>query len=63
MKTVSKIKKVAPAHVNGREMVHDLNPSVGNVAGKAYPPEKTSGIRVRGGKAQTKGFMARGPMG
>jgi hypothetical protein len=26
------------------------------------PPVKTSGIKVRGGKAQTKGFMARGPM-
>jgi hypothetical protein len=26
------------------------------------PPAKTSGIKVRGGKAQTKGFMARGPM-
>jgi hypothetical protein len=25
-------------------------------------PVKTSGIKVRGGKAQTKGFMARGPM-
>jgi|APGre2960657404_1045060.scaffolds.fasta_scaffold153712_2 hypothetical protein len=26
-------------------------------------PTKTSGIKVRGGKAQTKGKMARGPMG
>jgi len=25
-------------------------------------PTKTSGIKVRGGKAQTKGKMARGPM-
>jgi hypothetical protein len=25
-------------------------------------PTKTSGIMVRGGKAQTKGRMARGPM-
>lgn len=63
MKNDSKIKKVASGHVNGREMVHDLNPSIGNIAGKPYPATKTSGIRVRGGKAQTKGFMARGPMG
>jgi hypothetical protein len=36
------------------------------VAGTAMtsppPAVKTSGIKVRGGKAQTKGFMARGPM-
>ena len=33
--------------------------------GGAYPEKnvKTSGIVVRGGKAQTKGKMARGPMG
>jgi hypothetical protein len=35
---------------------------VGNIASAATPPAKTSGIKVRGGKAQTKGFMARGPM-
>ena len=35
-----------------------------NTTGKnGYPDEaKTSGIQVRGGKAQTKGKMARGPM-
>ena len=32
--------------------------------GAGYPDEaKTTGIQVRGGKAQTKGKMARGPMG
>jgi|APCry1669188910_1035180.scaffolds.fasta_scaffold450159_2 hypothetical protein len=33
--------------------------------GSGYPQTdiKTSGIQVRGGKAQTKGKMARGPMG
>jgi hypothetical protein len=32
--------------------------------GSGYPETdvKTSGIQVRGGKAQTKGKMARGPM-
>jgi len=31
--------------------------------GAGYPDEaKTTGIQVRGGKAQTKGKMARGPM-
>ncbi len=35
---------------------------VGNIASGPTPPVKTSGIQVRGGKAQTKGKMARGPM-
>lgn len=36
-----------------------------NLDGMKYKepnPVKTSGIKVRGGKAQTKGKMARGPM-
>lgn len=40
-----------------------VNMSVGNINRDGYNPEpKTSGIVVRGGKAQTKGKMARGPM-
>jgi hypothetical protein len=35
---------------------------VGNIASRPAPGVKTSGITVRGGKAQTKGKMARGPM-
>ena len=35
---------------------------VGNIASSPASEAKTSGIKVRGGKAQTKGFMARGPM-
>ena len=36
--------------------------SVGNVSNSMNNEIKTSGIQVRGGKAQTKGRMARGPM-
>jgi len=36
--------------------------SVGNISKTMPDPVKTSGIQVRGGKAQTKGKMARGPM-
>ena len=36
--------------------------SVGNVSNSKNNEIKTSGIQVRGGKAQTKGRMARGPM-
>jgi hypothetical protein len=36
--------------------------STGNVSTSMNNEVKTSGILVRGGKAQTKGRMARGPM-
>jgi hypothetical protein len=35
---------------------------VGSISTSPAPGPKTTGIKVRGGKAQTKGFMARGPM-
>jgi hypothetical protein len=39
-----------------------VNMSVGNVNRRAQPAAKTSGIKVRGTGAATKGLMARGPM-
>ena len=36
--------------------------STGNVSTSMNNEIKTSGIQVRGGKAQTKGRLARGPM-
>ena len=36
--------------------------STGNVSTSMNNEVKTSGIQVRGGKAQTKGKMARGPL-
>ena len=39
-----------------------LNISVAGISKGNYPETKTTGIVVRGGKAQTKGKMARGPM-
>lgn len=47
----------------GTESLHGMRVVVGNI-GCCPPPEaKTSGIRVRGMGAATKGTMARGPMG
>jgi hypothetical protein len=43
--------------------VGDIAMSVGNVRAKDYPATKTSGIKVRGTGAATKGTLARGPMG
>jgi hypothetical protein len=40
-----------------------VNMSVGNINRDGYDPEaKTSGIKIRGTGAATKGVMARGPM-
>ena len=40
-----------------------VNMSVGNITRRPAPATKTSGIKMRGAGAATKGFMARGPMG
>ena len=49
---------------SGKDMSDGKNRrmSVGNVSNSMNNEIKTSGIIVRGGKAQTKGRMARGPM-
>ena len=47
-----------PDHSN----LDTVNMSVGNIYKRDDAGPKTSGILVRGGKAQTKGKMARGPM-
>ena len=39
-----------------------VNMSVGNINRRPQPAAKTSGIKIRGTGAATKGVMARGPM-
>jgi len=57
-------KKSFPmAPVTTPKGLDDVQMSVGAYRAREYPAPKTSGVKVRGGKAQTKGFMARGPMG
>jgi hypothetical protein len=52
-----------PGSGPNRSKADTVNMSVGNISKFAGDqPVKTSGIMVRGGKAQTKGRMARGPM-
>jgi hypothetical protein len=41
---------------------NDVKMSVGNLTRDKYPEPKTSGIKIRGTGAATKGVMARGPM-
>ena len=52
-----------PGSGPNRSRADTVDMSVGNISKSAgNEPIKTSGIMVRGGKAQTKGRMARGPM-
>ena len=47
---------------NNKEYLRKANVSVANTRSQDYPPTKTSGIKIRGTGAATKGVMARGPM-
>ena len=46
----------------GRTTADDVAMSVGNLRSKNYSEVKTSGIKMRGTGAATKGVMSRGPM-
>ena len=66
MATSSKIK-AAPtqavlAKTGAMKHMQDTNVSVANNHSNEYKPTKTSGIKIRGTGAATKGVMARGPM-
>jgi hypothetical protein len=58
--------KIVPNVVVGEEdnnkYLREANVSVANTRSGAYKPTKTSGIKIRGTGAATKGVMARGPM-
>ena len=55
--------KVAPVGLaKNRVTINELHAGAANIASKDYPEPKTSGIKVRGTGAATKGLMARGPM-
>jgi hypothetical protein len=45
-----------------RKNMRDTELSVANSRSADYKPTKTSGIKIRGTGAATKGVMARGPM-
>ena len=65
MATYKSRKKVASVVVGeepAKKTMRDANVSVANVRSQDYKPTKTSGIKIRGTGAATKGLMARGPM-
>jgi hypothetical protein len=45
-----------------RELLEDMPVSIAAARSKPYAEVKTTGIKVRGTGAATKGLMARGPM-
>lgn len=47
----------------GAKVMTEMNPSVAGISKGNYKEAKTSGIKIRGTGAATKGVMARGPMG
>lgn len=62
-----KAKKLPPAKPGQPQAIETLRDEscmvVGNIAANPAPGMKTSGIKIRGTGAATKGTMARGPMG
>mgnify|MGYP000075375323 CR=1 FL=1 len=48
--------------VSAMQHMRDTNVSVANNHSNEYPGTKTSGIKIRGTGAATKGVTARGPM-
>jgi hypothetical protein len=57
-----KIKVEATKGESGAKCMAEMNISVGGISKGNYPETKTSGIKIRGTGAATKGLMARGPM-
>ena len=47
---------------DNKKYMREANVSVANTHSNDYPPTKTSGIKMRGTGAATKGLLSRGPM-
>jgi hypothetical protein len=54
--------KEAGIDPNNKKSMREANVSIANTHSNDYKPTKTSGIKIRGTGAATKGVMARGPM-
>lgn len=47
---------------DNKKYLREANVSVANTRSGEYKPTKTTGIKIRGTGAATKGVMARGPL-
>lgn len=48
---------------SGAALMNEMNISIGSTSKGNYKEAKTTGTKIRGTGAATKGTMARGPMG
>lgn len=63
---MEKIKSAPPSVLksySGKECMNEMNIGGGVVTKGNYKEAKTTGIKMRGAGAATKGTMCRGPMG
>jgi len=56
-------QKAELIYTAGAKVMNEMNPSVAGISKGNYKEAKTTGIKIRGTGAATKGVMARGPMG
>ena len=61
-KQPQKVATVVVGEEDNKKYLRESNVSVANTRSGEYKPTKTSGIKIRGTGAATKGVMARGPM-
>lgn len=61
-KTPKKVPTVVVGEEDNTKYLRETPVSVANSRSQGYKPTKTSGIKIRGTGAATKGLMARGPM-
>ena len=61
-KTPKKVPTVVVGEEDNTKYLRETPVSVANSRSQGYKPTKTSGIKMRGTGAATKGLMSRGPM-
>ena len=61
-KQAKKVPTVVVGEEDNTKYLRETPVSVANSRSQGYKPTKTSGIKIRGTGAATKGLMARGPM-
>ena len=54
--------EVNPGKGKDMSMLSNVHASIGSITSQEQPGTKTSGIKMRGTGAATKGLMSRGPM-
>ena len=60
---IKKLSPAKPGYPQTTENPRELCVVVGNISKEPAPGPKTSGVKIRGTGAATKGTIARGPMG